>query len=87
MDRDGKFSIAPVYPGKFRVHVEPLPENAFIKTVSLDGAAVADTVVDLSRGVLVENQDHDRPQWRVGRRRGFQRKWKARVLRDGRPRS
>jgi Protein of unknown function (DUF1416) len=51
VDRDGKFSIAPVYPGKFRVHVEPLPENAFIKTVSADGGAVADTVVDLSRGV------------------------------------
>jgi hypothetical protein len=51
VDRTGQFSIAPVYPGKFRVHVEPMPENAFVKTVLVDGDAAAGTVIDLSRGI------------------------------------
>jgi Carboxypeptidase regulatory-like domain len=51
VDREGKFNFASVFPAKYRVRVEPLPENAFIKSVSADGAAAAGGVVDLSSGV------------------------------------
>ena len=55
VDREGIFRIAPVYPGTFRVHVTPLPQNAYIKSVQLDGGAPGGEVVDLSRGVAGSN--------------------------------
>jgi hypothetical protein len=51
VDKDGAFRIEPVFPGKFRVRVLPLPENAWIKSVKLDDAEVPGGVLDLSRGV------------------------------------
>ncbi|HEY2016839.1 MAG TPA: carboxypeptidase-like regulatory domain-containing protein [Bryobacteraceae bacterium] len=51
VDRERKFSITSVFPAKYRLRVESLPENAFIKSVSVDGKTLADTVVDLSGGV------------------------------------
>lgn len=51
VDRDGKFNFASAFPGKYRVGVEPLPENSFVKSISVDGVAVPDNVIDLSRGV------------------------------------
>lgn len=51
LDREGAFRIAPVYPGTFRVHVTPLPENDYIKSVQVDGGAPGGDVIDLSRGV------------------------------------
>jgi len=48
VDRDGAFHIENVAPAKFRVRVEPLPENAYVKTVDVDGAAQADGTVDFS---------------------------------------
>jgi hypothetical protein len=51
VDRERKFSITSVFPAKYRVRVESLPENAFIKSVSVDRKTLADTVVDLSGGV------------------------------------
>jgi hypothetical protein len=53
VDREGKFTVSPAFPGKYRVRVEPLPENAFVKSVSADGAAAAGGVLDLSSGVRV----------------------------------
>ena len=50
-DREGKFSFKSVFPAKYRVRAESLPENAFIKSVSVDGKTLADTVVDFSSGV------------------------------------
>ena len=55
VDREGIFQIAPVYPGTLRVHVTPLPENAYIKSVQLDGGVPGGEVVDLSRGVAGSN--------------------------------
>jgi hypothetical protein len=49
-DAAGKFTLSRVFPGKYRVQVDDLPENAFIRTVSLDGATTPDNVIDLSRG-------------------------------------
>jgi hypothetical protein len=51
VDKDGAFRIEPVFPGRFRVRVLPLPENAWIKSVKLGDAEVPDGVLDLSRGV------------------------------------
>jgi hypothetical protein len=49
--KDGAFRVEQVFPGKLSVRVEPLPENAFIKSVKLNGTEAPDEVLDLSRGV------------------------------------
>jgi hypothetical protein len=51
VDQEGTFRITPIYPGKFRVSVDQMPENGFIKSVQADGEPASDGVVDLSRGV------------------------------------
>ena len=48
--QDGSFHIPAVFPGRYRVRVEPLPEGAFIRSVTLDGAAVDDAGFELSHG-------------------------------------
>ena len=48
--KDGTFRITSVPPGKFKPVVEPMPENAYVKEVSLDGKPAADAVLDLSQG-------------------------------------
>jgi len=48
VDRDGSFHMENVAPAKFRVRVDPLPENAYVKTVEVDGAVSADGTVDCS---------------------------------------
>jgi hypothetical protein len=50
VDGDGVFKIANVPPGKYKVAVEPLPDDGYVKTVLLDGAAAAGGVLDLSHG-------------------------------------
>jgi Carboxypeptidase regulatory-like domain len=49
-NQEGAFRIAGVLPGKYRVMVQPLTENAYIKTMQLDGAVSAKDEIDLSRG-------------------------------------
>jgi hypothetical protein len=51
VDRQGKFSFKSVFPAKYGVRAESLPEDAFLKSVSVDGAALPGTVLDLSGGV------------------------------------
>jgi hypothetical protein len=46
---DGSFRISAVFPGSYRVRVEPLPEGTFIRSATLDGAAVNDAGFELSR--------------------------------------
>jgi hypothetical protein len=48
--KDGSFRIPAVFPGRYRVRVEPLPEGAFIRSVMLDSAAVDDAGFELSNG-------------------------------------
>jgi hypothetical protein len=50
VDKDGVFVIKDIPPGKFAVHVDPMPENGYLKSVALNGAVAANDVVDLSRG-------------------------------------
>ena len=49
-NQEGAFRIAGILPGKYRVRVEPLAENAYIKTMELDGAPSLQSEIDLSRG-------------------------------------
>jgi hypothetical protein len=50
VDQAGAFRIINIPPGRFKVVVEPMPENAFMQSVTLDDTAAADMVLDLSRG-------------------------------------
>jgi hypothetical protein len=50
VDKDGVFRITNVPPGRFKLVVEPMPENAYVQSVSLDGTAAPDMVLDLSHG-------------------------------------
>jgi Carboxypeptidase regulatory-like domain len=47
----GAFRLTNVVAGRFHIEVEPLPDNAFIKSITLDGVAVPDSILDFSRGV------------------------------------
>ena len=47
---DGSFRVPAVFPGRYRLRVEPLSANAFIRSAMLDGAVVDDAGFDLSRG-------------------------------------
>jgi len=50
VDADGSVRIAGVWPGKFRLTVNPLPDTAYVKTVELDGEAVTDGVIEVAGG-------------------------------------
>lgn len=50
-DKSGAFRLSNVRHGRFRVAVEPLPDNAFVKSITLDNTAVPDSILDFSRGV------------------------------------
>jgi hypothetical protein len=49
VDGDGAFRIANIAPAKYRVKVAPLPENAYITTLEIDGVAAANGVADLTK--------------------------------------
>ncbi len=51
VDTKGAFRIGNVAPGHFVPVVDPLPENAYIQSVTLDNTPVPDNILDLSRGV------------------------------------
>jgi hypothetical protein len=51
VSESGAFQVPQVFPGKFRVRVMPMPENAYIKSVKLGGYEAPDGMVDLSDGV------------------------------------
>jgi protocatechuate 3,4-dioxygenase beta subunit len=46
---DGAFRLTGVFPGKYKVTVQPLPENGYVGSVALDGVPQP-TALDLSRG-------------------------------------
>lgn len=48
VDDNGAFRFSNVLPGRYRVKVEPAGENAYLKSLALDGAAVTGDVADLS---------------------------------------
>lgn len=50
-DGSGAFRISGIMPGKATVEVDPLPENAYVKSLVMDGAAMPGDRLDLSHGV------------------------------------
>jgi hypothetical protein len=50
VDAAGAFRIGGIGPGRYRVKVLPLPENAYLKSVRLDDADAPDGKLDLSHG-------------------------------------
>jgi hypothetical protein len=48
-EMDGSFKITGVFPDRYRVGVQPLPENGYVKTVELDGLATSGQEVDFTR--------------------------------------
>ena len=48
VDREGLFHVTAVSPGRFEVQVTPLPENAYIKSVEVDGKAGDGATVELN---------------------------------------
>ena len=50
IDSGGAFRISGVAPARYRVQVTPMAENAYVKSVRLDGVEAPDGKLDLSRG-------------------------------------
>jgi hypothetical protein len=50
-DAKGAFHIDQVFPEKYRMSVQPVPEGAYVKSIKLDDTEAANGVVDLSQGV------------------------------------
>jgi hypothetical protein len=48
VDRDGGFHLTAVSPGRFEVQVDPLPENAYVKSVEVDGKPGDGATVELT---------------------------------------
>ncbi|HUA59995.1 MAG TPA: carboxypeptidase-like regulatory domain-containing protein [Verrucomicrobiae bacterium] len=48
--KDGAFHVAAILPGRYRVRVEPMPDGAFVRSMTLDGAAVEDAGLDFAHG-------------------------------------
>jgi hypothetical protein len=51
LDKQGAFRLKSVFAGKFRVKFDSLQENAYVKSVKLDGIETSDQILDLTRGV------------------------------------
>jgi hypothetical protein len=47
---DGSFRMTNVWPGRFSVTVDPLPENAYLQSMELDGAVAAAGAIELYGG-------------------------------------
>jgi hypothetical protein len=49
-DRENGFQVSGVGSGKYRVHVDPLPENAYVKSVDLDGVPGTANLFEIASG-------------------------------------
>lgn len=49
-DAANGFRISGVFPGRYQIAVQPLPENAYLRAVELDGAAAVPEDLELLRG-------------------------------------
>ena len=47
---DGSFTVKNIFAQRYRVDVSPLPENGFVKSVSMNETASSDRVLDFSSG-------------------------------------
>jgi hypothetical protein len=49
-DHENHFQISGAGPGKYRIHVNTLPENAYVKSLELDGTPVSSDVFEIPDG-------------------------------------
>jgi hypothetical protein len=47
---DGSFTIRNVFAERYRIEVDPMPENSFIRNVTVNGTSASGSVLDLSGG-------------------------------------
>jgi hypothetical protein len=52
VDREHSFRIEGVAPSRYRLRVEGMPENAYLKKVEVDGQVASDDGIDLSKDGL-----------------------------------
>jgi protocatechuate 3,4-dioxygenase beta subunit len=50
VDARGAFHIGNIFPGSFRIVVDPIPEDGYIQSVTLDNRPVENQTLDLTRG-------------------------------------
>jgi len=53
LEQDGSFHLRNVRPGRYNVAVDPLPDTAYFKTVTLDGTVIAGFTIELTGGARV----------------------------------
>jgi hypothetical protein len=46
-DRDNNFTAGGLMPGKYKVKVESLPDTAYVKSIEVDGTAIADDTIEI----------------------------------------
>jgi hypothetical protein len=47
---DGSFHLNSIFPGRYSVKVDPMPEGAYLKSIRLDNTEQPDPIVDLTHG-------------------------------------
>jgi len=50
---DGSFHLTGASPGKYSVEIDPLPQNGYVESMTLDGAKISGGSLDLTHGVRV----------------------------------
>jgi hypothetical protein len=50
IDREGRFKITDVFPGRYHVLVTDTPDNFYVKSITLGGTEFADGILDLRHG-------------------------------------
>lgn len=50
VENDGSFRMSTVTPGRYSVSVAPMPDDAYVRAVLLDGVAAPDGLLDFSSG-------------------------------------
>jgi protocatechuate 3,4-dioxygenase beta subunit len=50
VDDQGRFQLANIPPGRYRILVDPLPDDAYLKSISVNGTVARDDLIDLTAG-------------------------------------
>jgi hypothetical protein len=50
MDAKGSFRVSNVFPDRYRLEISPMPDNAFVQSVDMNGSLVHSRLLDLFGG-------------------------------------